>query len=391
MAAADALVVGAGPAGSLAALILARAGVTVRLLDRAEFPRDKLCGDTLNPGSMAILDRLSAVAGPDAPPGHGASLAARIRACSLALTGMTVTGPGGACVGADYPRGLTGQALTRRDMDLLFVEAAAAEGVQVETGVTVVRPRLSDDGSRVTGVYARAGRQEAMIPARIVIAADGRGSRLASAMHLSRFASRPRRWAYGAYFAGVAGVGTRGEMHLRRDGYIGVAPLPGGLTNVCVVREQPRGDQRQVIRHAIEGDATLRDRFSGATMVSATMVLGPLAIDASSAGCPGLLLAGDAAGFVDPMTGDGLRFALTGAELAARAALGELASGTPGWRRLGTDRAGAFAVKWRLNRTLRSVVSSRRALGAAAALARRWPASVEYLIGVAGDVSLVAR
>ena len=54
----DVLVVGAGPAGSIAALVLARAGVRVRLIDRAAFPRDKLCGDTLNPGALSMLDRL---------------------------------------------------------------------------------------------------------------------------------------------------------------------------------------------------------------------------------------------------------------------------------------------------------------------------------------------
>jgi flavin-dependent dehydrogenase len=118
------------------------------------------------------------------------------------------------------------------------------------------------------------------------------------------------------------------------------------------------------------------------------VVLGPLAIDSRAAGCPGLLLAGDAAGFVDPMTGDGLRFALSGGELAACAALRELASGVPEWRRLGAERARQFSTKWRINRTLRATVGSSRALRLAALVARNWPGSVEYLIGVAGDISL---
>jgi flavin-dependent dehydrogenase len=177
-------------------------------------------------------------------------------------------------------------------------------------------------------------------------------------------------------------------MHLRRHGYIGVAPLPGGIANVCVVREDPRGDQRGLVRDTVAADPELRHRWAAATMVSPVTVLGPLAVDARAAGYPGLLLAGDAAGFVDPMTGDGLRFALKGAELAAQAALSELASGVPAWRDLGGRRSREFSAKWRLNRTLRGVVGSRRALGAAATVARLWPGSVEYLIGVAGDVSL---
>jgi flavin-dependent dehydrogenase len=405
----------------MTALILARAGVNVRLLDRATFPRDKLCGDTLNPGSMALLERLGGwggaggSGGPDQPSlfelrrsavasakAEGPplrdlsrrdwplrqSMVARIRSRALRLTGMTVTGPGGECIAADYPGGLTGASLTRREMDLIFVEAAAAAGASVDTGVTVLGPEMADGGARVGGVRATVHGRAQVIPARIVIAADGRGSRLAAALSLSRFARQPRRWAYGAYFSGVANLSAHGEMHLRRDGYIGVAPLPDGIANVCVVRERPRGDQRRMVRDCIAADAVLRQRFAEAVMVSQTTVLGPLAIEGRAAGCPGLLLAGDAAGFVDPMTGDGLRFALRGAELAAGAALAELASGTPAWRQLGSARAREFSSKWRVNRALRGIVGSGRALGIAEGIARWWPGSVEYLIGVAGDVSL---
>lgn len=378
----EAIVVGAGPAGSMAALVLARAGVPVRLLERGTFPRPKLCGDTLNPGSMAILERLGG--GPDAP-------AERIRARALPLSGMTVTGPGSASVSADYPGGLAGMAITRDVLDPILAEAAVAAGASFDTNIQVLGPVLSNDGARVTGVMvANSGGRAARLDAPMVIAADGRASRLASSMRLARFARTPRRWAFGAYFEGVAGLTSRGEMHVRRGGYIGVAPLPGGIANVCVVREESRVDQRAVVRESLAADARLRDRFAGARQVSETTVLGPLAVEAVAAGCPGLLLAGDAAGFVDPMTGDGLRFALSGGELAGLAALDELATGRPAWQTLGAERARLFSTKWRINRALRAVVGSGRALDAAALVARRWPASVQYLIGVAGDVA-VAR
>jgi geranylgeranyl reductase family protein len=364
----DVIVVGAGPSGSVAAMLLARAGVRVRLLDRATFPRDKLCGDTLNPGSLSLLDQWG--------------MAERIRGQALTITGMTVTGPGGEAISADYPGGLTGVSLTRREMDVALVEVAVASGAAFDTGVTVLGPEVA--GGRVTGVRTATG----TVPARLVIAADGRGSRLASSLRLSRFARAPRRWAYGAYFEGVDGLSSHGEMHIRGGGYIGVAPLPGGIANACVVRTNPRGSQAQVIEQALAADPLLGERFARARVISPTTVLGPLAIDASAAGCPGLLLAGDAAGFVDPMTGDGLRFALSGGALAADAALRELASGVPAWRSLDAARASAFTAKWRVNRALRAVVGSRRALGVAALVARQWPGSVGYLIGVAGDVSL---
>jgi menaquinone-9 beta-reductase len=126
----------------------------------------------------------------------------------------------------------------------------------------------------------------------------------------------------------------------------------------------------------------------GARQVSPVTTLGPLAIDARAAGCPGLLLAGDAAGFVDPMTGDGLRFALRGGALAAEAALRELDTGQPAWRDLGAARAREFSGKWRVNRMLRTLVGSPRGVDVAARVAQLWSAPVRYLIGVAGDVRL---
>jgi flavin-dependent dehydrogenase len=247
----------------------------------------------------------------------------------------------------------------------------------------------------VTGAYT-SGATSIHVPARVVIAADGRHSSLAFALNLARFPTRPKRWAFGAYFSGVRGLTSRGEMHIRPDGYIGVAPLPNGLANVCVVGER-RGGRRadrlrpdDVIARALD-DPALRPRFEHARRVSSVSVLGPLAVEVRRAGCPGLLLAGDAAGFVDPMTGDGLRFALRGGELAALAALDELESGVPAFERLGRMRARDFARKYRMNRVLRSLVSSPRAIGLATRLAARWPAPVRVLVAVAGDTHLARK
>jgi flavin-dependent dehydrogenase len=306
---------------------------------------------------------------------------------------MTVTGPGRASVSADYPDGLAGAALSRRELDLLLVEAAIHAGAQFEPGVTAQEPLQAADGLRVTGVRVTCGGRSRSLRGRIVIAADGRGSRLAAALKLARFAASPRRWAYGAYFAGVNGLTSRGEMHIRSDGYVGVAPLPGAIANICVVRAATtsHASPEQVIASAIAADPLLRDRCAESSRIADIQVLGPLAVESRGAGCHGLLLAGDAAGFVDPMTGDGMRFALRGGELAAEAALRELESGTPSFEALAASRAREFAGKWRINRALRSLVGSPRGLDAAALLARCWAAPVEYLIGVAGDVSLARR
>src|SRR6478735_986712 len=167
----DVVICGAGPAGTMAAVILARAGVRVRLLDRARFPREKLCGDTLNPGALAVLAR------------HGLLEATR---SAVPISGMVVTDAAGVRV----------------------------EGAAIDEGQLVRAPRRQ--GGRVTGVVV-AGRNGADLPleATLTIAADGASSRLARALSLAHHARRPRRWAAGAYFDDVAGMSGYGEMHVR--------------------------------------------------------------------------------------------------------------------------------------------------------------------------------
>jgi menaquinone-9 beta-reductase len=400
----DVLIVGAGPAGAVAAVVLARAGVRVRLVDRATFPRDKLCGDTVNPGALERLRSLG--------------LAADIDVRGLPVAGMLVTGERGVAIEGRYPDGVAGRAIIRRDLDWLLLRAAIDAGCQFEPGVSVRGAVVNDSkaGRAVSGVTIGANGGGQKLAARVTIAADGRHSTIAFGLGLARHPHRPRRWAIGAYYENfINGVcprsvpgsipglspgltpGILGEMHIRRGRYIGVAPIPGGLTNVCLVRPSRPGDAdlrdpAALLSRELRRDPLLRDRAAGACLAGSPVVLGPLAVDATGAGIDGLLLAGDAAGFIDPMTGDGLRFAVRGGELAAAAAMRALEHG---WTGVHDAHAAArrveFRQKWRFNRALRAIVASPRAVDVAAFGARVAPAALRRVIEHAGDCDTIGR
>jgi len=394
----DVLIVGAGPAGAVAAVVLARAGVRVRIVDRATFPRGKLCGDTVNPGALARLKALG--------------LAADLEARGLPVAGMLVTGERGVAIEGRYPDGVVGRAIVRRDLDWLLLRGAIDAGCQFEAGVNVRGAVLADDkaGRAVSGVTIGANGGGETLAARVTIAADGRHSTIAFGLGLARHPPRPRRWAIGAYYEnftnGVRRVsdpppdprltpGVLGEMHIRRGRYIGVAPLPGGLTNVCLVRPSRPGDAdlrdpAALLFRELMRDPLLRDRAATARLVGPPVVLGPLAVDATGAGLDGLLLAGDAAGFIDPMTGDGLRFAVRGGELAAAAAMRALEHGWTGvHQQHAAARRAEFSPKWRFNRALRALVASPRAVDVAAFGARVAPVALRRVIEHAGDCDTI--
>ncbi|BCS32890.1 oxidoreductase [Luteitalea sp. TBR-22] len=375
MRAADVVVAGAGPAGALAALTLARGGARVVLVDRETFPRHKLCGDTLNPGAMALLEQMG-LAGPVATEG-------------LPLDGMLVTGGTGVAIDGRYGDGLVGRAWPRARLDAHLLAAAAAAGVDVRTGVHVVSPHLHD--GRVDGVVTRdaAGRRST-IGARWTVAADGRRSPLGLALGLVSHPRTPRRWAVGTYAEGVEGLGRRGEMHVRDGYYIGVAPAEGGLANLCLVTADRTGmgDPGARLWSLVRHDPVLRERCRAARQVAPAVTLGPLAVDASGVGVPGLLLAGDAAGFVDPMTGDGLHLALRGGALAAEAILSAGASvDARVLGQLAAARREAFGAKLRFNRALRALVGSPMGVRLGALGASLAPAVLRLVIATAGDVS----
>jgi flavin-dependent dehydrogenase len=285
--------------------------------------------------------------------------------------------------------------MRRRDLDGALLSAALDAGASFEECTPVHGLLRSAGGSAgsappIGGVIVGTARRPVSLPSRVVIAADGRRSTLTFGLKMAAHPA-PKRWAIGAYFERSGPPAPMGEMHVRTGRYIGVADVPDGLTNVCLVKPSAGGDcefadPAALLARELAREPLLGPRFGGRPPVAPRAVLGPLAVDVVAEPPDGLILAGDAAGFVDPMTGDGLRFAVGGGELAAQAALDALAAGWEGVHgRLHRARRREFAAKWRFNRLLRGLVARRLGVHAASIAGRVAPSLVGILVARAGD------
>ncbi|MBM40309.1 MAG: hypothetical protein CL483_00095 [Acidobacteria bacterium] len=274
----DVTIVGGGPAGSSLAIALGRAGARVVLYEKATFPRLKPCGEGLLPHGVAALERLIGV--PDAP---------RVRGLRFSAGGETVD--------VDFPAG-TGLVVRRDRLDTwLFTQARETAGVDVRVGTEFCGER-----------------------GRVLVGADGTRSRFHRL--LPAIPDRPRRVGLSTHVRGIAGVKDRVEVFFHDHGEIYVAPAGDGETLVAGLFDY-RHFRRDGLRHLLGTLPGLRDRVEGFEQTTPMLASAPLGlrvpriVDHERQ----LLLAGDAAGCPDPITGDGMALALSSTELAAAAIL----------------------------------------------------------------------
>jgi flavin-dependent dehydrogenase len=378
----DALVVGAGPAGSAVATLLAQTGVRVALVDRAVFPRPKACAEYLSPEAGRVLARLGALPAVEAE--HPARLA-----------GMRVVSPDGTSFAGRFsgarafrPFAEHGLALPRERLDYVLAGAAVAAGATLFERTRLERLDREPGGAIVAAL--RSARAVERLQAAVVVGADGLGSRVARWMGVARRGAR-QRLALVAHVADARDVGELGEMHVAAGAYVGLAAVGHGLTNVAAVADLaalPAGDPEARWRAILARFPRVAERLAGATRVSPVRAVGPFSRWTTRATGDGALLVGDAADFYDPFTGEGIYAALRGAELAAARLRPALEAGDLGRRRLrgyDRDRLRTFGGKWLLERAIGLAVSTPRILDHVAHRLARRPDLADLLVGATGD------
>ncbi|QIK82600.1 geranylgeranyl reductase family protein [Sanguibacter sp. HDW7] len=326
---ADVVVVGAGPAGATAAHYLASVGLDVVVLDKARFPRDKICGDGLTPRAVAELVR----AGVSIDESDG-----WIRNIGLRVVG------GGHRIEIPWPELSSypsyGLARSRMSFDHLLVEHARKSGATVLEGMNVTEPVLDERTGRVVGVRARVldadGRrtgEERTFRAPVVMAADGVSSRLATAVGIEKRNDRPMGVAVRTYFESPRHDDAWMESHLELwDGKPGESNLmPGygwifalgdgtvnvGLGSVSSSAAATKVDYKDLFQRWIANvpeewgisEETQRGPVRGAAL--------PMAFNRSPLYDRGLMLLGDAGGMVSPFNGEGIAYAMQAARVAS--------------------------------------------------------------------------
>jgi geranylgeranyl reductase family protein len=365
----DVAVVGAGPSGSAMAAALATTGRSVILLDAVRHPRPKACAEYASPRIAEELVRLGVQTADWRPDAHP-------------VAGMRVI-LGDDAVDVRYadargPRPAWG--LDRTRFDAALASFAVTRGVELRERTTFDDARRVADGWDIA-VRSPGGRDQ--LRARWLIGADGARSRVAHRLGVEQPVRVPRRLGLVAHYEAVPGLEDHGEMHVGARHYVGLAPLIGGRLNVGMALPlDGAGTAEERFQAAIDALPAVRERLGERHRLTPIRGASPIGHRVARAAGARWMLVGDAAGFVDPFTGEGIYRALR----SARAASEALAAGDDGAAaRYLASRRQAFAAKDALTWTVQGLLAAKPVMRYALRRLAERPALAGRLGSALGD------
>jgi menaquinone-9 beta-reductase len=327
----DVLVVGAGPGGSSTAYHLARQGADVLMVDRAHFPREKVCGDGLTPYGVKALRRMGI--DPEEPG-------------FTRVDGLRNYGINGTVVDLPWPKLRSfpsfGVVRTRFEFDHLLAMRAEKAGARFLQGTEAAGPLM--DGNWVNGASLRRNGSSHEVRARFVVAADGASSRFGQSAGVTRDHSRPLGIAARRYyriprpqqrvleaFLNLRDEPTGGIM----AGYGWIFPLGDGVVNVGAgllntftrFKEVSARKIMEMFLAELPPEWGIREENAEGPLLSGPI---PMAMNRHPLAMPGLLLVGDAGGITNPFNAEGIAYAIESGELAAELIGDALAKNRPG-------------------------------------------------------------
>jgi flavin-dependent dehydrogenase len=306
----DVIIGGGGPAGSSAAIQLARSGLHVLLVEQKKFPRPKLCGEFISPECRQHFQKLGVA---DAMTCHGPSMLTET--VFYSARGQHVTVP------SRWFGGPAALGLSRAVMDDVLLRRAQVCGVNVLEGATINEPILNHN--EVLGVRLKVDGHDRECRAPITIDATGRARILTRKLNTSEPRSRPRLIAFKVHLRNTRVTPNACEIYFYPDGYGGLSTIEGGVSNLCFITSAEQVKRHHSDPEVVMRETVMKNRRAAYTLESAQAESEWLSASWERFGrqrpspAKGLLAIGDSAAFIDPFTGSGMLMAFESGELAA--------------------------------------------------------------------------
>jgi geranylgeranyl reductase family protein len=306
----DVIIAGAGPAGSSAAIHLARNGLRVLLVEQKKFPRAKLCGEFISPECQRHFDNLGLA---DAITTSGP--AALTETVFYSARGHHVAIPS-SWFGKPAALGLS-----RAIMDDLLLRRAQACGVAVLENASVTEPIL--DGRDVRGVKLKLNGEEREYTAPVTIDATGRASILTRKLNSGESRSKPKLIAFKVHLRDTRVAPNACEIYFYPDGYGGLSSIEGDTSNLCFIISAEQVKRHHSNPEVVMREMVMKNRRAAYTLKQAEPESEWLSASWERFGrrqpspANGLLAIGDSAAFIDPFSGSGMLMAFESGELAA--------------------------------------------------------------------------